>query len=386
MAGASGTMTLRTIERIGDVDPTQWDACAGAANPFLSHAFLKALEDSGSVGDRTGWRPQHVVLDDAEGRVVACAPLYLKGHSYGEYVFDHGWAEAYERAGGRYYPKLQLSVPFTPVPGPRLLLRPDQPPATRDALARGLIEFARRLNVSSLHATFCTADDIAALGAAGCLVRTGFQYHWENRGYADFEAFLAVLNHGKRKSIRKERREVAAQGVELSVLSGDALAAEHWDAFYDFYIATSDRKWGSPYLTREFFDRLQATMADRVALVMARHDGRWVAGALNLIGADTLYGRNWGCAEDFKHLHFECCYYQALEFAIARGLKRVEAGAQGEHKLQRGYLPVRTYSAHWLREPGFEKAVADFLRRETKGIDQVIAELAAHSPFKRTQD
>jgi uncharacterized protein len=386
MAGAPGTMTLRTIERIGDVDPAAWDSCAGTANPFLSHAFLKALEESGSVGERTGWRPQHVVLDDDDGRMAACAPLYVKGHSYGEYVFDHGWAEAYERAGGRYYPKLQLSVPFTPVPGPRLLLRPDQPSGTRDALARGLVEFARRLNVSSLHATFCAPEDIAALRAAGALVRTGFQYHWENPGYATFEDFLAALNHGKRKSIRKERREVAAQGVELAVLSGDALRAEHWDAFHAFYIATSDRKWGSPYLTRAFFDRLQATMADRVALVMARHDGRWVAGALNLIGADTLYGRNWGCAEDFKHLHFECCYYQAIEFAIARGLKRVEAGAQGEHKLQRGYLPVRTYSAHWLREPGFEKAVADFLRRETKGIDQVIAELAAHSPFKRIQD
>lgn len=383
MAGPTGTMTLRTIERIGDVDPADWDACAGAANPFVAHAFLKALEDSGSVGGRTGWRPQHVVLDDATGAVVACAPLYLKGHSQGEYVFDHGWAEAYERAGGRYYPKLQLSVPFTPVPGPRLLVRPDQPGETRAALAGGLIEVARRHGVSSLHATFCTPADIEALRTAGCLVRTGFQYHWDNRGYATFEDFLGALSHGKRKSIRKERREVAAQGVEMAVLSGEALKPEHWDAFFDFYIATSDRKWGSPYLTREFFDRLQATMADRVALVMARHDRRWVAGALNLIGADTLYGRNWGCAEDFKHLHFECCYYQAIEFAIARGLARVEAGAQGEHKLQRGYLPVRTYSAHWLREPGFEKAVADFLRRETRGIDQVIEELAAHSPFKQ---
>jgi predicted N-acyltransferase len=385
MAGPSGTLTLRTIDRIADVAADAWDACAGAANPFVSHAFLKALEESGSVGAGTGWQPMHALLEDGGGTPVACAPLYAKSHSYGEYVFDHGWAEAYQRAGGRYYPKLQLCVPFTPVPGPRLLTRSDQPEETRHALARGLIEIARRMNVSSLHATFCTEADIAALSAAGCLVRTGFQYHWENRGYARFEDFLAALNHGKRKSIRKERREVAAQGVEMSILTGNQLRREHWDAFFDFYIATSDRKWGSPYLTRDFFDRLHDSLADRVALVMARHEGRWVAGALNLIGTDTLYGRNWGCSEEFKHLHFEACYYQALDFAIARGLARVEAGAQGEHKLQRGYLPVRTRSAHWLREPAFERAVADFLRRETAGIDGVIAELAAHSPFKQAE-
>lgn len=386
MAIPTGTLTLRTIDRIADVAAEAWDACAGSANPFVSHAFLKALEDSESVGGRSGWQPVHAVLEDGGGALVACAPLYVKSHSYGEYVFDHGWAEAYQRAGGRYYPKLQLCVPFTPVPGPRLLTRADQPAATRDALARGLIEIARRLDVSSLHATFCTEADVAALREAGCLVRTGFQYHWENRGYASFEDFLAALNHGKRKSIRKERREVAAQGVELMILSGDALQREHWDAFFSFYIATSDRKWGSPYLTRDFFDQLHETLRARVALVMARHDGRWVAGALNLIGEDTLYGRNWGCSDDFKHLHFEACYYQALDFAIARGLRRVEAGAQGEHKLQRGYLPVRTCSAHWLREPVFEKAVADFLRRETAGIDRMIAELASHTPFKHAQD
>lgn len=383
MAGNAGTTTFRTIERLGDVAAEAWDACAGRANPFVSHAFLRALEESGSATGRTGWRANHVLAEDSHGRLVACAPLYLKTHSYGEYVFDHGWAEAYARAGGRYYPKLQLGVPFSPVPGPRLLLRNPADAALRAALARGLIDIARQSGVSSLHVTFCTTTDAEALKAAGLLIRTGFQYHWENRGYRSFDDFLAALNHGKRKAIRKERREVAAQGVELRVFSGDALTKEHWDAFFGFYIATSDKKWGSPYLTRPFFDLLHATLRDRVALVMGRHDGNWVAGALNLIGDDTLYGRNWGASDDFKHLHFEACYYQALEFAIARGIARVEAGAQGEHKLQRGYLPVRTYSAHWLREPAFQRAVEDFLVRESQGIDRVITDLEAHSPFRQ---
>ncbi|MBM3522255.1 MAG: N-acetyltransferase [Alphaproteobacteria bacterium] len=383
MAGVPGTITLRTIDRLGDVSASAWDTCAGGANPFVSHAFLCALEESGSANGRTGWRAHHLLVEDAKGQLVACAPLYLKTHSYGEYVFDHGWAEAYAKAGGRYYPKLQLAVPFSPVPGPRLLLRDRHDATLRIAIARGLVDIARRSGVSSLHATFCSTDDVAAFEAAGFLIRTSFQYHWHNGGYRNFDEFLAALNHGKRKAIRKERREVAAQGVTLEILSGDALTRAHWDAFFEFYISTSDRKWGSPYLNRAFFDLLHDSLRDRVALVLGRHDGAWVCGALNLIGEDTLYGRNWGASEAFKHLHFEACYYQAIEFAIARKLARVEAGAQGDHKLQRGYLPVRSWSAHWLREPGFERAVREFLTRERRGIDGVIAELDAHSPFRR---
>jgi hypothetical protein len=322
------------------------------------------------------------VLQDPGGELVACAPLYLKTHSYGEYVFDHGWADAYARAGGRYYPKLQLAVPFTPVPGPRLLLRDPADAALRAAFARGLVARAIADGVSSLHATFCIPDDVVAFAAAGLAIRTGFQFHWQNRGYADFEAFLAALNHGKRKAIRKERREVAAAGIELVTLTGDALEPSHWDAFFEFYLSTSDRKWGHPYLNRAFFDRLHETLRERVVLVLARHEGEWVAGALNMLGEDALYGRNWGAREAFKHLHFEACYYRALDFAIGRGLSRVEAGAQGEHKLQRGYLPVATRSAHWLRDRGFRAAVDDFLRRETPAIEGAMAELGAHSPFK----
>ncbi|MFO0294251.1 MAG: GNAT family N-acetyltransferase [Rhodospirillales bacterium] len=378
----SGDAAVAVVDSIARIPARDWDRCAGAANPFVGHAFLTALEDSGSVGERTGWIPRHAVLQDPGGELVACAPLYLKTHSYGEYVFDHGWADAYARAGGRYYPKLQLAVPFTPVPGPRLLLRDPADAALRAAFARGLVARAIADGVSSLHATFCIPDDVVAFAAAGLAIRTGFQFHWQNRGYADFEAFLAALNHGKRKAIRKERREVAAAGIELVTLTGDALEPSHWDAFFEFYLSTSDRKWGHPYLNRAFFDRLHETLRERVVLVLARHEGEWVAGALNMLGEDALYGRNWGAREAFKHLHFEACYYRALDFAIGRGLSRVEAGAQGEHKLQRGYLPVATRSAHWLRDRGFRAAVDDFLRRETPAIEGAMAELGAHSPFK----
>jgi predicted N-acyltransferase len=378
----SGDAAVAVVDSIARIPARDWDRCAGAANPFVGHAFLAALEDSGSVGERTGWIPRHAVLQDPGGELVACAPLYLKTHSYGEYVFDHGWADAYARAGGRYYPKLQLAVPFTPVPGPRLLLRDPADAALRAAFARGLVARAIADGVSSLHATFCIPDDVVAFAAAGLAIRTGFQFHWQNRGYADFEAFLAALNHGKRKAIRKERREVAAAGIDLVTLTGDALEPSHWDAFFEFYLSTSDRKWGHPYLNRAFFDRLHETLRERVVLVLARHEGQWVAGALNMLGEDALYGRNWGAREAFKHLHFEACYYRALDFAIGRGLSRVEAGAQGEHKLQRGYLPVATRSAHWLRDRGFRAAVDDFLRRETPAIEGAMAELGAHSPFK----
>ena len=348
MPDSGEAITVKLAERIDEIGEAAWDSC---------------------------------------GRVVGVVPMYLKSHSYGEYVFDHGWADAYRRAGGRYYPKLQVSVPFTPVNGQRILVaeHPDRA-AVRDALIGALVKVAERRRVSSLHVTFCTGEEAAAFAEAGFLIRSGFQYHWENRGYRSFDDFLAALNHGKRKSIRKERRDVAAQGVEVVALSGAALKPEHWDAFFEFYHATSDRKWGSPYLTRDFFTRLHATMADSVVLMLARKDGRWVAGALNLVGGNTIYGRNWGSYGDFRFLHFETCYYRAIDIAIERGLARVEAGAQGEHKIQRGYLPEPTWSAHWIRDAAFRDAVAHFLKQETALIGHEMAELRQHSPFKQGAD
>ena len=377
-------VTVRVVDRIGTVDAAQWDACAGGDNPFVSHAFLAALEDSGSVRAETGWLPQHLLVEDAAGGLCAAAPMYLKGHSYGEYVFDHGWAAAYERAGGHYYPKLQVAIPFTPVPGPRLLVRPGpSAEAVRRTLILAMVEVARRHEVSSLHVTFATEADARALAAAGLMLRTGYQFHWNNSGYDSFEDFLAALSSRKRKAIRKERREVAESGVKIRALTGDAIEERHWDAFHHFYISTSDRKWGSPYLTRAFFSRLGERMADRVVLVMAEDRGRLVAGALNLRGTDTLYGRNWGCAGDYRFLHFEACYYQAIEYAITHRLARVEAGAQGEHKIQRGYLPVMTHSAHWIHDRQFATAVDDFLCRERLAVEQEIQALADYSPFRR---
>ncbi|MDE2229277.1 MAG: N-acetyltransferase [Alphaproteobacteria bacterium] len=381
----SDRLTLRVIDSLAKVPSAAWDACAGT-NPFVGHAFLQALEESGSATDETGWLSRHLLLEDGAGTLIGAAPLYLKSHSYGEYVFDHGWAAAYEHAGGRYYPKLQVAVPFTPVPGPRLLLRPNAMADATCSLIAGLIEVAKRSEVSSLHVTFPTAADCDALAEAGFLRRVGRQFHWENHGYRSFDEFLAALNARKRKQIRRERREANAT-VAIEMLSGGGLKTRHWDAFFRFYISTSDRKWGSPYLTREFFDLLGQRMADKVLLVMAKHDGRYVAGALNLIGPDTLYGRNWGCIGDFPFLHFEACYYRAIEFAIASGLKRVEAGAQGAHKIQRGYLPQPTYSAHWIRDPGFRRAVEDFLRREAVAVENEMEELVEGlSPFRREND
>jgi hypothetical protein len=383
MADGDDRLTLETVAQIAAVPAEDWDACAGADNPFVGHAFLKALEDSKSVGREAGWLSQHAVTRDATGRIVAVVPMYLKGHSYGEYVFDHGWADAYMRAGGRYYPKLQVAVPFTPASGPRILVRGDAREGTREAVIATLPQIAQRMRVSSLHATFCTAQDSDGFAAAGYLIRQGLQFHWENHGYRSFDDYLATLSHSRRKSVRRERRAVAEQGITLEILTGADLKPAHWDAFFEFYIATSERKWGDPYLTREFFDILGATMADRVALVIARKDGRAIGGALNLVGADTIYGRNWGCRGDYPFLHFEACYYQAIEFAIGRGLSRVEAGAQGEHKLQRGYLPVATWSAHWIADPGLREAIARFLERERPAIAAHIAELGECSPYRR---
>ncbi len=377
-------VVLRLAHSIAEIDAASWDACAGTGNPFLHHDFLSILEESGSVGRATGWLPRHVVLEDEAGAVQGCVPLYLKSHSYGEYVFDHGWAQAYENAGGRYYPKMQVAVPFTPVPGPRLLVRPGCEAASVEAaLIEGLARIAATLDIATVHVTFPNEAQWRRLGAAGWLQRIGCQFHWHNAGYGSFDDFLGALSSRKRKSIRKERREVQQAGIAMEVLTGAALRPEHWDAFFGFYRNTSDRKWGHPYLTRRFFHLLGERMADRVALVLARAGETPVAGALNLIGEDALYGRNWGCDEQYPFLHFEACYYQAIEFAIARGLARVEAGAQGEHKIQRGYLPVRTYSAHLIRDPGLSRAVAEFLRRETAAVEQDMALLAEASPFRR---
>jgi predicted N-acyltransferase len=375
---------VKVLPGIGDVGAEDWDACAGTANPFLSHAFLSALEDSGAVTAETGWLPRHLVVEDADGRVVGAMPLYLKGHSYGEYVFDWGWADAYERAGGRYFPKLLSAVPFTPVPGPRMLVRPGvERGRVEEVLAGGVVGLVERLGVSSAHVNFLPHEQWERFGEFGFLQRTGLQYHWSNAGYADFDAFLAALSSRKRKAIRKERREVAESGLTIRRLIGGDIEDRHWDAFFRFYIDTSDRKWGSPYLNRRFFAMLGERLSERVLLVVVERDGEPVAGALNLIGDDTLYGRNWGCTEDYRFLHFEACYYQAIDFAIERGLAKVEAGAQGPHKLQRGYLPVETYSAHLIADPRLREAVADFLVRERRQVTRERQLLEAESPFRK---
>src|SRR5258708_9858498 len=378
------TYTIRVVDRIADIPASSWDACAGPDNPFLSHAFLEAVHAAGTATAETGWRPQHLALEDDGGKLMGAVPLYLKSHSYGEYVFDWGWASAYERAGGRYYPKLQCAVPFTPVTGPRLLLRADAAPDTAAALIAAMLEMARRHKVSSLHVTFPTEGESRHLAGEGFLQRMGQQFHWLNDGYQSFDDFLAALNSRKRKQIRRERRDALQHGVEIETLTGSAITGEHWEAFYRFYRATSDRKWGEAYLTRAFFDLLGERLAERIVLVMARQGRRYVAGALNLMGRDALYGRNWGCLGEFPFLHFEVCYYRAIDFAIARGLQRVEAGAQGQHKIQRGYLPVATYSAHWIRDPGFARAVEDFVERERRALEYEMGQLEDElSPFKR---
>jgi predicted N-acyltransferase len=383
MPDSGNALTVESVERLAEIHAAAWDACAGADNPFLSFAFLDALEESGCVGPRTGWAARHLIARDAAGAVVGAVPLYVKSHSQGEYVFDHSWAQAYANAGGRYYPKLQACVPFTPVPGPRLLARPGPSrDAVREALAQALAGLPRRTGASSLHVTFCDDGDAELLAESGFALRRGVQFHWANRGYASFDDFLATLSHSRRKAIKRERRDVAETGIEFVGLTGGDLTRAHWDAFYGFYVSTSDRKWGNPYLNRRFFELLHDRLAERVLLVMGRKDGEWVCGALNLIGADTLYGRNWGASIDLPFLHFEACYYRALDFAIARKLSRVEAGAQGEHKLQRGYMPVPTWSAHALRDPGFEKAVREFCRAEDEAMRSHIRELAAEGPYK----
>ena len=379
-------ITLRVHSAINEIAAAEWDACAGDINPTVSHAFLNVLEESGSAAARAGWAPQHLTLADAGGRLIGAVPMYLKSHSYGEYVFDWGWADAYERSGGRYYPKLLCAVPFTPVPGPRLLVRPDAPADTRTHLLLGMVELARQRKLSSLHVNFPESTDFEAFGEAGFLPRIGQQFHWANNGYATFDDYLSALNSRKRKAVKKERREALAGGIEIDLLTGSDLTEPVWDAFYKLYLGTTDRKWGSSYLNRKFFSLLGERMPDKVVLFMARRGGNYIAGAFNILGRETIYGRNWGAHREYRFLHFECCYYQAIEFAIDRGLKRVEAGAQGPHKLQRGYLPVPTYSAHWIPDPGFRRAVAAFLDRERDMVEEKIEHLAEYSPFRHTED
>jgi hypothetical protein len=391
MPDDSPTIGLRVVDTLAGVDAAQWDACAlapgSAGSPFLSHAFLKALEDSKSVGRRTGWQPQHLLAESDDGNLLGAVPLYVKGHSQGEYIFDHGWAQAFERAGGRYYPKLQAAVPFTPVPGPRLFARPGPTAdAVREAMIDMLASIADDNGISSVHATFCSEDDWKRFGERGWLLRLGRQYHWANAGYRTFDDFLGALASRKRKAIRKERESVRRDGLTIHQLSGADLKPGHWDAFYAFYMDTGGRKWGSPYLTRSFFDILGSTMADKVVLVLAEADGRPVGGALNLKGDDTLYGRYWGCLESHAFLHFEACYYQAIDYAITHGLARVEAGAQGDHKIQRGYLPVKTFSAHWIGDKGFRRAVDDFLSRERPAVEEEIEALMQYSPFRKENE
>ena len=367
----------------------EWDELAEPgegrpADPFTTARFLSALEESGSVGPGTGWEPHHLAAR-MDGRLIAAAPLYAKAHSQGEYIFDHNWAHAWERAGGDYYPKLQIAVPFTPATGRRFLTAPGMRETGMSALMQGAVQFAAQTRVSSLHATFCTEGEAEAGEAAGLMRRTSQQFHWLNDGYADWDAFLASLSSRKRKNIRKERERANSFGGDIVALTGDDLRPEHWDAFWRFYQDTGARKWGRPYLTRDFFDRVQETMRGDVLLVMARRDGAWVAGALNFIGRDVLYGRYWGCAEDHPCLHFELCYYRAIDHALQHGLSRVEAGAQGEHKLSRGYLPAACHSLHWMANADFRQAVGRYLEAERRAVDEEIEILTAYGPFRRVQ-
>ena len=374
-----GRVTLRVGESVSSFDAAAWDSCAGDANPFVSHAFLSALEDSGSAVARTGWQPLPIAFDEADGSLAGVAPAYAKSHSQGEYVFDHSWADAWERAGGRYFPKLLIASPFSPVPGPRLLARTAD--ATR-ALIAGAEALVDRHSMSGAHANFVADDQLDLFRDAGWLIREGTQFHWANRGYATFDDFLGDLASRKRKAIRKERSS-AVDGLDIVHLSGHDLTEAHWDAFWYFYQDTGSRKWGRPYLTRSFFSMLGERMAGKVLLMLALRDGKPIAGALNLIGADTLYGRYWGCREDVPFLHFELCYYQAIDAAIERGLSKVEAGAQGEHKLARGYVPVPTWSAHYIPNAGFRSAIADFLARERRAVEENMAFLGEMTPFRK---
>jgi uncharacterized protein len=413
---ASSEITLESLPSVSQIPAEDWDACANPTpdpsslngldtlassrtagdsciksrvryNPFVSHAFFSALEESGSACARTGWGPRHLVAK-LDGAIAGIVPCYLKSHSQGEYVFDRGWADAYERAGGRYYPKLQASVPFTPATGPRLLVRDgvDQE-RIAEALAGGLMALCGATEASSVHVTFARESEWKFLAGHGFLQRTDQQFHWHNQGYASFDDFLATLNSRHRKAIKRERREaLAADGISIHALTGSDITEDAWDAFFDFYMETGSRKWGRPYLTRAFFSLVGETMPEDVLLVMVKRGGRWIAGAINFIGSDTLFGRNWGAVEHHPFLHFEVCYYQAIDFAIKRGLRTVEAGAQGEHKIARGYLPKTTYSAHFIADPDLRRAIDEYLRRERAYVAQAARELIEAGPFRKAAD
>jgi len=373
-------MNLRVHNGVGSLSAAEWNACAGPDNPFVSHEFFRALEESGTACARTGWLPQHLSVGDP---ALAVLPLYVKAHSEGEFIFDYGWADAYERAGGRYYPKLQVCVPYSPVPGPRLLIRPDAPRVALEKVFRvALRDLVDRVGASSAHVTFCTGAEQQSFPEPW-LPRTTLQYHWSNAGYAGFDDFLAALMSRKRKAIKKERAEAHSYGLRFEALSGDELTPVHWDAFFRFYQDTSGRKWGRAALTRGFFTLLHELLRDRVVLMLASLDGRPVAGALNLRGTEALFGRNWGCLDYFPSLHFELCYYQAIDYALAHGLARVEAGAQGRHKIARGYLPVYTYSAHYIHDPAFRGVLKSHLAEETRGMERERVALLAQSPFRQ---
>jgi uncharacterized protein len=407
-------LRISVAETIDAVDAGEWDDCANpqssaagtkgqsgasngrpaagssaaagaekrAYNPFIAHAFLAALEQSNSVGPRTGWQPRHVLARTADGTLVAAAPCYLKSHSRGEYVFDHGWADAYERAGGSYYPKLQVAVPFTPATGRRLLVR-DTSESIARALASGLVEICKICGASGVHVTFAPEAEFRLLGELGYLQRTDQQFHWENRDFANFEEFLGALTARKRKTIRRERHDALANGISVHWLTGGDLTEEIWDTFFQFYMETGSRKWGRPYLTRPFYSLVGQSMREHIVLIMAKRAGRWIAGAINFIGSHSLFGRHWGAIEHHPFLHFELCYYQAIEYAIAHKLARVEAGAQGEHKIYRGYLPTTTYSAHYIADPALRRAIADYLARERAYVAAAGAELATFAPFRK---
>jgi hypothetical protein len=379
---AAGLLPAPVVETL--IQGVEVESAEDTDNPFISHAFLSSCEESGSATRKTGWAGAHLLVEDREDHLLACAPAYLKSHSQGEYVFDYGWADAYERAGGEYYPKLQVSVPFTPATGRRLLVRPGPRAAeARKALIEGFELLQRQTGASSVHATFLPRREWDELGEAGWLQRTDQQFHWFNEGYETFDDFLGALASRKRKVIKRERRDALANGITIEHVTGKDLTEAHWDAFFAFYMDTGSRKWGRPYLTRTFFSLVGERMADKVLLVMAKRGGRYIAGAINFIGSDTLYGRNWGCIEDHPFLHFEVCYHQAIDFAIARGLKRVEAGAQGEHKLARGYRPVTTRSAHMIADPALRRAIGDYLRRERMRVEETQEILAEHVPFRK---
>jgi uncharacterized protein len=412
---AASEISLEAVSSVSQIPAEDWDACANPApladslddldtlaspgasngscaasvsryNPFVSHAFFAALEASESACARTGWGPRHL-LARLDGAIAGIVPCYLKSHSQGEYVFDRGWADAYERAGGRYYPKLQASVPFTPATGPRLLIRAGvDKDRIGTALASGLVALCGATKASSVHVTFAREAESKHLAAHGFLQRTDQQFHWHNQGYGSFDDFLATLNSRHRKAIKRERRDALTAGITIHALNGSDITEDAWDAFFAFYMETGSRKWGRPYLTRQFFSLIGESMAKDVLLVMAKRNGRWIAGAINFIGADTLFGRNWGAIEHHPFLHFEVCYYQAIDFAIQRGLKTVEAGAQGEHKIARGYLPQTTYSAHYIADPDLRRAISDYLKRERAYVAEAARELTDAAPFRKTAD